>query len=100
MWQDTLIAICQIAFLPAMWPTVRGRDKPALATSVLNAVIVSVIAFALATLGLWLAFGTAILIAGTWAILAVQKLKLDRVSETVEAAESDDSLESSSQDSA
>lgn len=101
MWQDTLIAICQIAFLPAMWPTVRGNDKPAFSTSVFNAIIVSIIAFALATLGLWLSFVTAVLIAATWTILASQKLKLNRVRQEAEAAENDDNyLESSGKNGA
>lgn len=78
MWQDTVIAICNLAFVPAMLPTILGNDKPALSTSVLNALIVSIIAFSLATLQLWLAFTSATVIAFIWAILAVQKLKLGR----------------------
>lgn len=73
MWQDTVIAICHIAFLPAMWPTLRGKDKPALTTSVLNALIVSIIAFTLATLHLWLSFTTSVLIALTWTHLGRSK---------------------------
>lgn len=81
MWQDTVIAICNLAFVPAMLPTILGKDKPALSTSVLNAIIVSIIAFALATLNLWFAFATATIIALIWTILAVQKILINRVAE-------------------
>jgi len=78
MWQDTVIAVCQLAFVPAMIPTLRGKDKPAFSTSVLNAVIVTIIASTLATLHLWWAVSTALLIALIWVILAVQKYRIDR----------------------
>lgn len=70
MWQDTVIAICQLAFLPAMLPTLKGADKPTLATSATNAGLVSVIAASLATLKLWFACITAAMMAAIWAILA------------------------------
>lgn len=92
MWQDVVLAICQLAFVPAMVPTLLGPDKPALSTSVMNAVIVTTIATTMATLGLWFAVSTAALIALIWAVLAVQKFKLDRqvdrlVAEDVAAAD-------------
>lgn len=96
MWQDTVIAICNLAFVPAMLPTILGKDKPALSTSVLNAIIVSIIAFALATLDLWLAFSSAAIIALTWAVLAVQKILMKRnavpafAEATTEVKESED----------
>jgi D-alanyl-lipoteichoic acid acyltransferase DltB (MBOAT superfamily) len=80
MWQDTVIAVCQLAFLPAMWPTIKGKDKPPVSTCVMNVIIVCIIAFSLATLQLWFAFTTAMLIALTWAILAVQKLRMNHKS--------------------
>lgn len=74
-WQDIVIAITQIGFIFSMLPSIRSKDKPALLTSVLNVILVSVIATCLLTLHLWLGTITAFMIAGTWAILAVQKSK-------------------------
>lgn len=74
VWQDVVIAVCQLAFIPAMLPTVFGKDKPALSTSVMNFVIVTIIASCLASLHLWFAAGSAAPIALIWFILAVQKM--------------------------
>jgi D-alanyl-lipoteichoic acid acyltransferase DltB (MBOAT superfamily) len=73
MWQDTIIALCQLAFLPSMLPTVFGKDKPAFSTSVMNAVIVAIIATTMATLHLWFSVITSSAIVLVWVILAVQK---------------------------
>jgi hypothetical protein len=78
MWQDTVIAICQLAFFPSMLPTLLGKDKPALATSVLNACIVTVITFCFFTLQLWFSVVTGSLTACIWAVLAFQKWKLTK----------------------
>ena len=77
MWQDTVIAICQLAAVPAMIPSIRGNDKPAFKTSFLNAIIVSIITCTLFTLGLWFSAVTASFIAICWIILAVQKWRLE-----------------------
>lgn len=79
MWQDTVIALCQLAFLPAMLPTLRGKDKPALSTSASNAALVSIIAICLASLKLWFACATAAMMAAIWSTLALQKMKIDKL---------------------
>lgn len=73
MWQDTVIAICQLAFFPSMLPTLLGKDKPALTTSVLNACIVAIITGCFFTMQLWFSFVTGCITACIWAILALQK---------------------------
>jgi D-alanyl-lipoteichoic acid acyltransferase DltB (MBOAT superfamily) len=75
MWQDTVIALCQLAFLPSMIPTLLGKDKPALSTSIANAIIVSIITMTFVTLQLWFSVITGTTTASIWAILAVQKYK-------------------------
>ena len=75
VWQDIVIAVCQLAFIPAMLPTVFGKDKPALTTSVMNFIIVMTIATCLASLHLWFAAGTAVPTALIWLTLAIQKTK-------------------------
>ena len=80
MWQDTVIAVCQLAFVPALIPAVLGPDKPPLSTCILNVVIVTVLTATMATLHLWLATTTGALVALTWVILSVQKFLIDRSS--------------------
>jgi hypothetical protein len=75
VWQDVVIAVCQLAFIPAMLPTVFGKDKPAFATNVMNFTIVTTIASCLASLHLWFAAGTAVPIALIWLTLAIQTRK-------------------------
>jgi len=78
-WQDIVIATCQLAFLPSMLPTLLSKDKPALFTSVMNAAIVSVITITMSTLYLWFSVVTGTITAIIWAILAIQKWKLDKL---------------------
>jgi hypothetical protein len=77
MWQDTVIALCQLAAVPAMLPSIFGKDKPAFKTSFINMIIVSIITFTLMTLKLWFSAVTASLIAVCWAVLAFQKWRID-----------------------
>lgn len=76
MWQDTVIAVCQLAFLPSMLPTLLGKDKPAFSTSIMNAVIVMIITVTFVTLHLWFSVATGIITALIWATLALQKWRI------------------------
>lgn len=76
MWQDTVIALCQLSFVPALIPTIRGAEKPALTTCIMNAVIVCAIAVTQATLGLWYSVSTSSLTVIAWIVLTVQKLRM------------------------
>lgn len=73
-WQDIVISVAQVCFIFAMLPSIRSNDKPAVATSVMNVILVSTISFSLLTLHLWFSAATAVGIAVTWAILAIQKI--------------------------
>lgn len=72
-WQDIVIASCQLAFLPSMLPTIFGRDRPALSTSIMNAVIVAIITLTMSTLHLWFSVVTGIITTLIWLTLAIQK---------------------------
>ncbi len=77
-WQDIVISIAQLCFIIAMIPSIRSNDKPASSTSIMNIILVTVIATCLLTLKLWFSALTAIAIATTWAVLAVQKINIDK----------------------
>jgi hypothetical protein len=79
MWQDTVIAICQLAFLPAMLPSILGKDKPALATSLMNMLLVGTIVTALGTLHLWFSVATGLVNASAWAVLAIQSWRMIKI---------------------
>ena len=75
-WLDIVIAICQLAFLPSVLPTIFGKDKPAISTSIMNAVIVAIITTTMATLHLWFSVITGTLTALIWVVLAIQKNRM------------------------
>lgn len=75
--QDVVISLAQVLFLFSFVPSFRG-SKPAAATSVANVTLVVAIPLSQATLGLWFSAGTSTLVAGCWAVLAVQKVSIDR----------------------
>ncbi len=77
-WQDIVIAICQLCFLPAMLPTILGKDKPPLVTSALNTIIVLIVVGCFLTLHLWFAAATGFTTGMVWFVLAVQKYKMSR----------------------
>jgi len=73
-WQDYVVAACQVGFILALIPTLRGKDKPAASTSTVTSVLVLIIAFSLATLKLWLSFVLSTCLAMCWAAVALQKI--------------------------
>lgn len=74
-WQDIVLSIGQWIFVLALLPSVFGKDKPALASSLLTGGVLSVFGFVYATLGLWSAVVATSAVAGTWFILAWQKYR-------------------------
>ena len=76
-WQDIIIAAGQWVFLLALLPSILGKDKPALATSILTGIVLAVLAFTYATLSLRISTISAILVSVVWFTLAVQKQRID-----------------------
>ena len=72
-WQDWVFAISGIILGASLIPTIRGDDKPALSTGALTTVVISIISVTMATLGLWLAAGTNVLIVLGWGTITWQK---------------------------
>ena len=74
-WQDLVFFLGSWIFVVSMVPTIRGSQKPALATSLSTAIVLLIFAYTQVTLGLWL---TAIATLATfivWATLAFQRWK-------------------------
>lgn len=78
IWQDAVLLVGQIIFAIALLPSIFSKDKPALATSIINFVVLYIIGFVNITLKLY-GFAAGIFIVGVlWNILAVQKYLVDK----------------------
>lgn len=77
-WQDLVLLIAQIIFIIALFPSILSKDKPAITTSIMNAVVLFIISFVNFTLNLFGALFGLFLVAVCWTILAVQKYLVDK----------------------
>ena len=75
-WQDIVLAICIAAFNVALIPSVLGKSKPQLSTSVLTFSFLIPQAIVFFSLSLWYSFIMSVINATLWAILGIQKAKL------------------------
>ena len=76
IWQDWVFGLGAIAFAVALLPTLFGREKPSLATSIPTGLILVLYAFTQASLSLWFAAVTSVFASALWFTLAVQKYKI------------------------
>jgi hypothetical protein len=65
----------QWIFIIALLPSVFGKDKPALSTSLLTGAVLSVFALTFVTLSLWVSAVSTELTSFTWLLLAFQKYR-------------------------
>lgn len=75
MWQDSVIAACQVGAIASLQPILWGNDKPPRTTSFTNFVLASIVSASLATLHLWFSTVTAALIGISWLVIGLQKHK-------------------------
>lgn len=54
MWQDLIIGAGGVIFTIGLFPSILSNDKPAFATSVINASVLFIMIITYASLGLWL----------------------------------------------
>ena len=76
-WQDWVFSVGGLFVLVGLVPTIRGEQKPALATSLLTTTLVAIFAATMASMSLWLSALTNALISAVWGILAVQRYRQD-----------------------
>lgn len=78
MWQDYVLTAGSIAFVLALIPAVRAKEKPARTTSAMTSFVLWIFAATDVTLGLyWTALTTA-LTASMWLVLLIQGIRLDK----------------------
>jgi hypothetical protein len=76
-WQDWVFTIGGLFVLVGLLPTIRGDQKPALATGAMTCGLVAVFAVTMATLGLWFSAMTNAMISVAWGVLALQRYRQD-----------------------
>lgn len=74
-WQDIILSTGQYIFVIALLPSVFGKDKPALSSSLLTGTILGIFSGVYATLGLWSSTVASSAVALTWFILAWQQYR-------------------------
>ena len=72
-WQDVALAVSLLAFNVALVPSVVGKQKPRLATSLTTGLFILPQLVAFASLRLWYSFAMAFINASLWFTLAYQR---------------------------
>ena len=71
--QDLILTLGSLVFVVALIPTVLGKHKPALSTSVSTGLVLFVFVGVYISLRLWFTAATTFLTGSLWIALAVQK---------------------------
>lgn len=72
-WQDFVLSAGSLVFAAALLPSILGKDKPSIITSLSTGGVLIVFGFTYITLSLWYAAITTFVTGGLWGTLAVQK---------------------------
>ncbi len=72
-WQDIVLSISVLAFNVALLPSVIGRHKPRITTSLLTALFLIPEVIVFFSLSLWYSFAMALINASLWSTLATQR---------------------------
>ena len=78
IWQDIVISIGQWVFAIALLPSVFGKAKPALSSSLIIGSVLAVFVFTFASLSLWISAVSTIAGSLIWFVLAAQKIMINR----------------------
>lgn len=73
-WQDIVLSVGSWIFVIALLPSIFGKDKPPLVTSLMTGTILVIYAFTYSTLHLWLSVASTGAVGLAWFTLAVQKV--------------------------
>lgn len=72
-WQDIVLSISVLAFSVALLPSLLGKQKPRIATSLLTALFLLPEVIVFFSLSLWYSFAMALINAVLWFALAAQR---------------------------
>lgn len=74
-WQDFILTAGSIIFIVALFPSVLGKDKPAIKTSLLTGGVLVVYLVVYISLQLWFTTVTTVVLSPLWFLLAFQQFK-------------------------
>lgn len=74
MWQDKVIALCQVGAIVALQFIIWSKEKPSLTSSVMNTVFPLIVSFCMLTLHFYFAMTTAGIIGLSWGVVTIQIL--------------------------
>ena len=77
-WQDIVFSVGSWIFIIALLPSLFGKDKPPLSTSVLTGSVLLVYALTYLSLDFWLSVASTGILAIAWLALGVQKFLANR----------------------
>lgn len=77
-WQDIVISLGQWAMTLALLPSLFGKNKPAVSSSLMTGSLISMFGFTYGTLGLWSSVVSSAACALAWFTLAWQQWRADR----------------------
>lgn len=77
-WQDWVITIGQIIFIVSLIPTLKGKDKPPVSTSVPTGIVLLIFGVAQYSLGLVASTFTSVILGTLWIVVGAQKYFLDK----------------------
>lgn len=74
-WQDIVLTICIFVFNLALIPSVLGKSKPEVSTSIVTATFLTLTVVVYISLSLWFSATMQAINASLWTALAIQKMK-------------------------
>jgi hypothetical protein len=74
IWQDLVIALCQVGAIVALQFIIWSKEKPSLTSSVMNTIFPLIISFCMFTLELYFAMTTAAIVGISWGVITLQIL--------------------------
>lgn len=72
LWQDIVLTVGQFVFSLSLIPTIRAKEKPALSTCVMSAVMLTIYIPTLLSLQMYVSSFATVLVATGWWILLYQ----------------------------
>ena len=73
-WQDLIFTVGNIIFALALIPTILGKNKPALSTSLTTTIVLYIFSLAYLSLSLWFSTIASFISGSLWLILALQNI--------------------------
>ncbi len=73
VWQDAVLAVGQLIFIFALFPMLRGTEKPPLATCVIHGLVLASFGVAFVSLTLWFSAASVFVVSGLWFFVGWQK---------------------------